>query len=83
MIFFVVKHWMFAERSSAFENFGLDQQLAQELIQIGIVTRWLTGRIEEIKSGFRDAIKVEQRTRSRKRREVRHAFFFVMSYVCF
>ena len=70
MIYFTVKHWIFAHRAFAFENFGMDCKLPDDIIQIGIVTRWVIGRIEEIKSGFRDQNKVEQRTRSRKRREV-------------
>jgi hypothetical protein len=75
MIYFTVKHWIFAHRASAFENFGMDCELPDGIIQIGIVTRWLIGRIEEMKSGFWDQKKVEQRTRSRKRREV--------SFLCF
>lgn len=70
MIYFTVKHWIFAHRAFAFENFGMDCKLPDDIIQIGIVTRWVIGRIEEIKSGFRDQNKVEQRTRGRKRREV-------------
>jgi hypothetical protein len=74
MIFFTVKHWIFARRASAFENFAMDLEMPNELIQIGIVTRWVIGRIEEIKSGFWDQNKVEQQTRSRKRREVSFVF---------
>lgn len=83
MIFFTVKHWMFARQASAFELFGLDLQMPEELIQIGIMTRWLIGRIEEIKSGFRDQNKAEQRTRTRRRREVCHISFFEMCPVPF
>ncbi|EGG09119.1 uncharacterized protein MELLADRAFT_96390 [Melampsora larici-populina 98AG31] len=70
MIFFTVKHWKFAKAASAFENFGLDQDNPNDLVQVGIMTRWVIGRIEEIKRRFRDPSKVEQRTRSKKRRDL-------------
>jgi hypothetical protein len=70
MIYFTVKHWMFARRASAFQKFGLDTQWEKELILIGIVTRWFIGRREEWKNKFNTAEKIAQRERSRKRRDV-------------
>jgi hypothetical protein len=78
MIYFTVKHWKFAKAASAFQNFALDLENPTDLIQVGIMTRWVIGRIEEMKSRFRDPHKVEQRTRSKKRRDVSH--FFVSWY---
>lgn len=72
MIFFIVKHWTFAKAASAFSKYALDVKWNQEFIYIGIVTRWLTGRIEEMKRDFLSPAKVLQRERTRKRREVSH-----------
>lgn len=71
MIFFTVKHWMFARRASAFQKFGLDTEWKTEVIYIGIVTRWLIGQIEHWKNEFDSSEKIAQRERSRKRRDVR------------
>jgi hypothetical protein len=70
IIFFTIKHWRFAQTAFAFNKYGLDAQWNQDIYQIGIMSRWLTGRIEEVKNDFRKDIKVQQRHRTRKRREV-------------
>jgi hypothetical protein len=70
MIFFTIKHWVFARRASAFQKFGLDVEWEKEVIFIGIVTRWVVGRSEEWKNRFDTPEKFAQRVRSRKRRDV-------------
>ncbi|EGG01461.1 uncharacterized protein MELLADRAFT_92162 [Melampsora larici-populina 98AG31] len=70
MILFTVKHWMFARRASAFQKFGLDVEWEKEVIYIGIVTRWVIGRIEDWKNEFASPEKIAQRERSRKRRDL-------------
>jgi hypothetical protein len=70
MIFFTIKHWVFARRASAFQKFGLDVEWEKEVIFIGIVTRWVVGRSEEWKNRFDTPEKIAQRVRSRKRRDV-------------
>ncbi|EGF97348.1 uncharacterized protein MELLADRAFT_85849 [Melampsora larici-populina 98AG31] len=70
MIYFTVKHWKFAKNASAFDGYGLDLDQDKEIIQIGIVTRWLCGKIEQIKNGFNEDSKVRQRYRTRKKREL-------------
>lgn len=80
MIFFLVKHWNFAKTASAFPNYALDVKWNQELIHISLVTRWLTGRIEEIKNDFCSPQKAQQRDRTRKRWEVRWWSFFTFAW---
>ena len=81
MIFFTVKHWKFAKGAYAFDNgYGLDMRWDQDIIQVGIMKRWLCGRIEEIKNGFNQDAKVKQRHRTRKRREVNyHTILIIVS----
>jgi hypothetical protein len=81
IIFFTIKHWRFARAAFAFNKYGLDDQWNQDIYQIGIMSRWLTGRIEEVKNGFRKDIKVRQRHRTRKRREVSKKLGFTGSFV--
>lgn len=70
MIFFTVKHWVFAHRAGAFAKFAMQDKHQTENIHIGIMTRWVIGRIEEIRSEFHSPEKVLQRERNRKRRDV-------------
>lgn len=70
MVYFIVKHWTFAKTAAAFSKYALDLKWNSEDIYIGIMTRWVTGRIEEIKNDFQSAAKAQQRERTRKRREV-------------
>jgi hypothetical protein len=51
----------------------------QDIIQIGIMKRWLCGRIEEIKNGFKRDAKVKQRHRTRKRREVNYHSILIIA----
>jgi hypothetical protein len=70
MILFVVKHWNFAKKSLAFFSYDLDIKWNLEIHYIGLMTRWLCGRIEEVKQNFHHPDKVQQRQRNFKRREV-------------
>jgi hypothetical protein len=71
MIFFTIKHWKFARGANAFDQrYGLNTKWDQDIISIGIMKRWLCGRIEEIKNCFGEEAKVQQRERTRKRRDV-------------
>lgn len=70
MIFFLVKHYIFAKKAAAFFDYTIELKWDQENIYIGMATRWLRGQIEQIKNHYKSPEKASQRLRSRKKREV-------------
>lgn len=70
MILFLVKHYIFAKKAGAFFNYTIELKWDQEIVYIGLTTRWLRGQIEQIKTHYKAPEKAIQRLRSRKKREV-------------
>lgn len=80
MIWFSVKHWQFAKRAGAFFNYAMDTKWDQDVVPIGVVGRWFCGRIDEQKQKFHEPAKIQQRERTRNRRQV--SFFSLILFTC-
>lgn len=82
MIWFSVKHWKFAKRAGAFFNYAMETKWDQDVVLIGVVSRWFRGRIDEQKQKFLDPAKIKQRERTRKRREVSKCCLTQVTCMC-